>query len=175
MRPSIIPRLPLCCSAINSLLIPLIRLSNKSRFLSYQFINLCHVPRLLSRRSIVTWLVKKAETFRRDPPLCGWPSKRMGREGGRNVSCRSSERNKDTGNKSWKTEWKYSYRAQIAPFCNFYFPCLWALLVRRRRTARDFHPITVSSQPVGSVKENECVILKQWLGILHVCTGKSSR
>lgn len=56
-----------------------------------------------------------------------------------------------------------------------FFPCLWALLARRKRTARDFHPITVSSQPVCSVRENECAILKQWLGILRVCTAKASK
>lgn len=100
---------------------------------------------------------------------------RGGMEGGRDMSCNSSAGNKDRGNKSWKTHWKYSCTAQIAPFCNFYFLCLGALLVRWRRTARHFQPITVSSQPVGSVRENECVILKQLLGILHICTHESSQ
>lgn len=65
---------------------------------------------------------------------------------------------------------------QQSPNCSFLqlLFSLWAFLVRRRRTARDFHPITVSPQPVGSARENECVIFKQWVGTLHVCTGKSS-
>lgn len=155
---------PSCCSAIESLTTCFIRSSKKSRFLPHQFLNLCQ---------IAAWLAKKTETFRRDPPLCGQPSEKAGRDGGRTVSCNSSEGNKDTGNKSGKTEWKYSCTAQIAPFCNFYFLCLWALVVRRRRAARDFQPITVPSQPVGSVRENECVIFKQLLGIL--CTDKPSQ
>lgn len=105
---------PYCCSAITSLPFPLIRLSNKPRFFSDQFINLCHLSRSLSRRNVVTkGRVQKAESFRRDPPLCGWPPERAGRDGGMagGMSHVAAQRGTKTQEiKVKKTAWKYSYR-----------------------------------------------------------------
>lgn len=64
--------------------------------------------------------------------------------------------------------------AKLLHFVTFIFFLLLSIVSETEENCQRLPP-NYSFFSNGSVRENECVILKQWLGILHVCTSKSSQ